>query len=259
MSKEFKMLLNREAEPCYPYDAIVLLCGGTHRKRIKDDFKGIKLNWGRYNWPFSIRAEIGGQRTGEWMGNFETQLKVAATAEAFDKKLALFIISSGGPMWNASPLGEIMRNGLTNKHKIPSDNIIEENEAIDTGTQMKNILDIIQKNGFKKVAVVADSVHLPVAKQLLINWAEYEDVPLGVEGLAMENLLIQRNPRYKRIIDKMHKSLYWKWWKLKYEKLAKALEKDPLLRSPSARASAAVIEVMRTKFPFTHLRLPGTT
>lgn len=250
-------LIHKEAEPHYPYDALILLCGGVHRERVKEDSRGIKLHLGRYNQPLRLRTALGGQRTGDWTGNFETELKVAAAAQAYEEELAPIIISSGGPMWAPVPLGQIMADELTKEYHIPSENVIKENEATDTGVQMKNILNIAREHGFKKVAIIADSVHLPVAEQLLKNWAEHENVPLEIKGLTMEDLLIQRNPRYKSIIDRMHRSLYWRWWSFKYERLQKTLAKDPLLNSPTARTLGKLTEIARKKLPWA--RLPGTT
>lgn len=252
-------LIHEETEPHYPYDAIILLCGGVHRDRAKKDSRGIKLNFGRYNSPIRIRKTIGGQRTGDWTGNFETELKVAAAAQAYEEELAPIIISSGGPMWAPIPLGQIMADELTKEYNIPSENVIKENEATDTGIQMKNILDIVREHGFQKVAVIADSVHLPVAEQLLKNWAKHEGIPLEVNGLKMEDLLVQINPRYKMVIGRMYRSLYWKWWTRKYRTLARDLETDPLLTSRKNRTMATIIKVMRTKSPFYNFRLPGTT
>lgn len=272
-----------------PFDALILLCGGVHRKQARHDFR-IHFNLGKYNSRVKLRLGLR-HNTGEWKGNFETQLKVKAAKQAVLEQRELdstpVVISSGGAMWGAPPLGEIMTKALTEIPKptartgeslcsikektifqspitpstqisIPEDRIAEENKATDTGVQMKNILEIVREHGFKKVGVIADSVHLKVAVPLLKNWAEHQEILVEVEGVAMEDLLIRANPRYKRVIDKLHNSLYWRLWKLKYGNLAKTLVKDPLLNSLKARISGKVIELMRTKSPFYHLRLPGT-
>lgn len=205
------------------FDAVVLLCGGVHQDK--------KNRWGL---------------------NFESSFKAKAAAIIYHRGLTSSIISSGGPMWGAPPLGRLMKDYLANhpnsNYQVPNEAIIEENESTDTGGQIENITRIINSAGFKKIGVVADSAHLKVAVPLFFNWG------LKVEGLPMEDYLLQQNPRYQRVIDKLYSSLYWKWWNFKYSRLQKALEKDPKLSSPRMRAIA---RFQRTKLPW--LRLPGTT
>ena len=217
-----------------PLDAIVLLCGGVHRS------------------PSSKK----------WGLNFESSFKAKAAAIVYQRGVvegsAPRIIASGGPMWGAPPLGKLMAeylssHRLNDRYYVPREAILEENESTDSGQQVENILRIISENDFRRVGVVADSIHMGVVVPLFHN------LGLDVEPLVMEDYLVQvggekRSARYRRVIDRLHNSLYWKWWNFKYSRLEKKLEQDPQLSSPRMRA---VARFQRTKLPW--LRLPGTT
>lgn len=209
----------------YPYDAIVLLCGGVSKDR-------------------ALR---------KWGLNFESSFKAKAAAIAYQRGLAPWIISSGGPMWGAPPLGDLMADYLTSnllggKYRVPEKVLLRETTCTDSGEQMKNIANIAQEKGFVRLGIVGDSVHLRVAVPVMKN------LGLDAKPLVMEDLLVLENPRYKRVVDKLHSSLYWKWWSFKYSRLEKTLAKDPTLKSPIGRA---IMRFQRTKLPW--LRLPGTT
>ena len=219
-------------------DAIILLCGGVNKRKTKG---GIK-----------------------WRGNFETRAKVAAAAEVFHSQRREFgeapdIISSGGAMWGAPPLGAIMKEHLINfpaqvkkcERRIPQEKIIEENDSTDSAEQVKRINGIAQMKGFNKLGVVADSVH---GKQVTTLFRNYG---LDAVLLPMETYLVQRNPMYEKIVNKLHSSLYWKWWEFKYKSLAKQIDKDPKLESSRAKFMEQVARFVRTKI--TWFRLPGTT
>lgn len=205
------------------FDAVVLLCGGPHKNK--------KGNWGL---------------------NFESSFKAKAAGFIYNQGLTEVIISSGGAMWGAPPLGELMKDYLiknsNSKYRVPETAFITENDCTDTSEQIQNIMEIIQNKGFRRVGVLADSVHLKVVIPLFNNWGQ------PVEGLAMEEYLLQANPGYQRVINKLRSSLYWKWWNFKYSRLQKALIQDPKLESPIGRA---ITRFQRTKLPW--LRLPGTT
>lgn len=208
----------------YPYDAIILLCGGVHKSK-----------------------------KGQYGLNFESSFKAKAAAIAYQSKIAPMIISSGGPMWGAPPLGWLMaeylsRHRLNDKYFVSREAIIEENYSTDTTEQVKNIQAIVTEKGFERLSVIADSVHLQLVIPLFKNWG------IEVDGLSMEELLLSRNPRFDRIINKLHSSLYWRWWKFKYTRLQKALVKNPTLSSPIL---SFITKFQRTKLPW--LRLPGTT
>lgn len=208
------------------FDALILLCGGP--------------------------SKVGSR----WRGNFETRIKVAATAEIFRRQQELAeppdVISSGGSMWGAPAMGEIMAKSLASSHYgVPIEKIIREDDSTNSGEQVRRIKSIVGERGYKRLGVVADSVHgAPVVKL-------FQNHGLEVELLPAEDYLLQRNPRYKRVIDKLHSSLYWGWWKFKYSQLSKEIEKDPLLTSNKARIVAGITRLMRTKISW--LRLPGTT
>jgi hypothetical protein len=207
------------------FDVLVLLCGGPKRA------------------------------DGGWRGNFETRMKVGAAAQAFRGQRDLGnepdIISSGGAMWGAPPMGEVMARSLESPlYDVPRAKIIEENGSTDTGEQIRNIGAIVNERGYEKLGVIADTVHGPVAVSLFRNSG------LDAELLPAEELLVRRDRRYEPVVERLHNSLYWKWWKFKYGRLSKELRKDPLLESRKARVAARVIRFTRTRFSW--LRLPGT-
>lgn len=219
----------------YKYDAVVLLCGGNHRLNRSEKKKRLK-------WTANDTHEL----------NFESKLKVAAMAEVFDQKLTPVIISSGGALWGAPPMGRLMAEALEGpRFKVPPEAVIEENETTDSRVQVEKILGIVKERSFKKVGVVADSKHLDLVVPLFKNYG------LEVDGLEMEKIVIERNHGYKKNIDKLHRSWYWKIWSFKYNGLAKRLEKDPKLDSSTARLSSSLTKLMRSKWMW-WFRLPGT-
>ncbi len=216
------------------FDAIILLCGGSHKNRYQ-------------------KPHVHPESKPQFGLNFESSFKAKAAGYIYNLELTPVIISSGGPMWGAPPLGHLMANylsshRLSDKFFVPARAIIEENLSTDSGEQVKHLAKIIEGQGFHNIGVVADSVHLQLVIPLFRNWG------IKVEGLPIEDYLGQANPRYFRIIDKLHQSIYWKWWRFKYSRLQKNLAKNPTLSSPLL---TQIIKFQRTNLPW--LRLPGTT
>ncbi len=204
-----------EIESPYPFDAVVLLCGGVRKSP-----------------------------TGEWGLNFESKLKVAAAAEVFKQQLAPVIISSGGALWGAPPIGQLMAESLTRRFGVPQEAIIEEGQSTDTSIQVEQVLKIIEEKGYKHVAILADSEHVKRAKRLFRNYG------FEVSPLSAEDYLLQRSPHYQKIIEKLHSSRYWKYWKVRESFLRAMLVVD---RKQTLFRKAA--KIMRTG---AKPRLPGT-
>lgn len=200
----------------YPFDAVVLLCGGVERTS-----------------------------SDQWRPNFESKLKIAAAAEIHRQGLTPVIISSGGPLWGAPPLGELMADSLTKKFRVPSQAVIVENRSTDTSAQVEYSLKIIRDKGFQQVAVLADSEHVKRAAELFSNYG------FAVSPLSAEDYLLQRSPHYKRVVKKLQGSPYWKYWKVR-ETLLRAL----LMVDKRQTFFRDVTKFIRTKA--TKLRLPGT-
>lgn len=76
------------------------------------------------------------------------------------QKRALPIILSGGEVLNQEPFAEVAKNFLLSLG-LKRDFIYVDNLSRDTYENVRNIISIAKKNGFNKIIVVSDAIHIP--------------------------------------------------------------------------------------------------
>lgn len=105
-----------------------------------------------------------------WIGQ-ETELRAAAAAKLWQQdSRAMLIFSGGRPAGSGSPSEAETMQGYVERlpWNVPAINIVTDDNSIDTASNVRNVVGIIEQNGFSK-----DSVTLIAGKSNLARAAAY--------------------------------------------------------------------------------------
>lgn len=133
-----------------------------------------------------------------------------AAVEAYRQEIAPVLVLTGGKTRGEenSSESQITWEFLDRKYQqeagkfsqVPQEAIYLEEESKDTSANFKNVLQLIQENGWRQVAVLTNDFHLERAIRLAHNFG------LEAVELSAENLLRSRDRRFAEIIERCYRS-----------------------------------------------------
>lgn len=133
--------------------------------------------------------------------SLESRMRTLAAGEMFKSGLIDKIIFSGGKTGgNNNPSeAEAMRSFLLSKYpQIKEQNIILEENALETSENMRNIKEILDKNGLDEAVVLTSEAHL--ARAIIL--AKKNEINVVSDATAEEEI-ISRSPRhYQKFVEK---------------------------------------------------------
>lgn len=153
-----------------------------------------------------------------WGLYWDTRLRLLAAASLYKEGLAPVIVVGGARFGNMKDsFANLMKNVLINKYKIPSKDIIVEEDTFDTASQLEWITKERKKLG-DNVAIITDSQQKKHFLALFEGF-EIKDVDiLSSEDVVVE--LSDKNEHVRNFIYKLHNSPYWYRWKYRESILA---------------------------------------
>lgn len=198
-----------EKEP-YPYDAIIVLAGQLLKRKEK-------------YYPTDYRHE-------DQFGMLGAGMRMAAVIELyFQKKAKNFVFSGGASGKNKAAHGQdvpteaevykdkFLRSlaGLKKRkdfekkfENIEEPDITLEDKSVNTASNIKEVLQMIQDKGWKKVAIVSSDYHIPritaLYQQVL---KKLGGVQIDISFLSAENVAKEAEPgKYDEVIERAYKS-----------------------------------------------------
>jgi uncharacterized SAM-binding protein YcdF (DUF218 family) len=144
-------------------------------------------------------AEYGGRPSPVYRARLEH------AAELFQRGLAPFIITSGGPGGEITfSEGQVGRDYLA-AHGVPANQLIAETQSRDTNESAQRVAAIMRTNGMKTCIAVSDDYHLYRVKKML----EAQGVVVFGSPRA-ESRPVSSTQHAKLVIQEIFKYIAWK-------------------------------------------------
>ncbi len=103
-------------------------------------------------------------------------------------------------------LSTIMRRELE-ALGVPANSIIEENQSGNTFSQLKALIDLVQKYGWDRVIIVSSRFHLPRVQTMIQYLEEMKALRSKVEYASAEKIVLAEAPEeWRAAIDEAYKS-----------------------------------------------------
>ena len=136
---------------------------------------------------------------GKWKLHLSIESKMSAIAagEMYTSGLATKILFSGGRTVGADWPSEAgaMQEFLKKKYPdIPDDDIMLEEEAIDTIDSAERVDRILQEHGFQDIALLTVGFHISRSEKI------FQDRGIAVHGLPSEEMLKKRSLHYEQFV-----------------------------------------------------------
>ena len=144
----------------------------------------------------------------------ESHMRILAAGEMFKQGMIGKIVLAGGKTAGDDNPSEaqVMKAYLQKKYpRISDENIILEENSVDTSENMENINRLLEERGFNEAILLTSELHLKRAEQL----ARQYNLNI-IEGHAAEDEIINRSPRhYERFVDNYTASCGYKMAQVK--------------------------------------------
>lgn len=185
-----------------PYDAVIVL--GKNWKQYPPDTVPVNT--------FKLELSI------------DSQIQAWAAGHMYEEGLVKKIIFSTGKTAGkhfpseAKAMAEFMYKKFPN---IPKQNVILEEKSFDTATNAQEILQIIKKRRFKKIALLATHTHMPRAHTLFKNFG------IKTHDFYAEDEVKKISHNYKKFIDTYMQSPHFRIENMKEFLLRQFMIFDP--------------------------------
>lgn len=194
--------------------------------------------------PFDAIVILGAgnqTRKGRIEPNVHGKMRLIAGADARRRNLSQNIVIAEGEIMNEKPTAKDYLERKYQKEegkfsKIPKDSLYVENDSLNTATNMKVLDQTMKKNGWKKVLLITNKYHLLRATILALNFG------IDATPVSAEDLLVQRDSRFKRVIDNFYKKPYMQ--SIEKGELGKVAW---LIGDPKYNVPTSILELKSTK------------
>jgi len=187
-----------------PFDAVIVLGSG-----IEDPF----WKWYNEKHPDSPITKADQDNRKGWMLGVDARMRTMAAVEMYLQRLTSKIIFTGGRTAEKRGIAEseaekmrayadyLLRRGGVKPEEI-EDAIILEDRATNTIENIANVCGIIDANpeGYEHLAILTNGYHLDRAQALIKKFN------LEAQGFTAEDLLVERSPKYQRILKRFFAS-----------------------------------------------------
>lgn len=166
--------------------------------------------------------------SGLWI---DTRLKDLAAALMVSKgeSLRIMTLSRSIRPWMNQPYAKLMANDirywLTNigtdqkPVEIIQEPVDQNSGSYDLLTEIEVVLKFASLNDWKNIALISDQVHRQRVTQIIDRYRDKQVILPDITVLPMEEILSdidyipeRHQSRLSRIIDNLHKSVFWKFW-----------------------------------------------
>lgn len=136
---------------------------------------------------------------------FEAKMRTLAAVEAYQQGLTRNLIFSGretipGMPAEARGMTDYVRSRFKEEEgpfkAIPEENMFEELEAWDASTNIKYCQELIEKHGWQNIGILTNDWMLERAEILAHNFG------MEVEPISAEEKLIERDEKYRRVVER---------------------------------------------------------
>lgn len=170
---------------------------------------------GRYETgSFQDKDENSGLAT----GGKDRVLAAAAIHGAFPDTAVVPMSRTRDP--NLPTYASVMRGELERKG-VPTEDIIEENESVDTITEFKQSARFVKEHGWKKLVFISSDWHLPRAEALFNHIENFADTPeeersltefvdkirtgeIDIQFIGAGKILSSTDRRYQSLFEKLN-------------------------------------------------------
>jgi hypothetical protein len=165
---------------------------------------------------------------------FDTRLRVLAAwamAKEGNSKTIITMSRKIRP-WMRNSYASLMERAIIHRlPKSPELKIIKEENSYDLLSGVEQIESLALDKSFGKVAIISDSIQKQRVKKLIKSWGKFpeHDIVTMEDVLMNEYYTGERSVSFTRIIEKLHNSPFWSYWKLregfaeKFPKLASTI------------------------------------
>jgi|GEM_PF-4323324 len=162
---------------------------------------------------------VGKEGKERFVPDIASNMDVIAAAQIYQEGLVpKIIITCGNVVGKGSPaISEVFKKRLVEAHKIPEEDIICDDRAIDTRTESKISLEIAKREGYKNLLALCLGFH----KERVDKF--YRIASADVMTTTAELWLERRSKRHEKTVNRVLTS---EWFKKRYfnrEKMIKVL------------------------------------
>lgn len=162
-----------------------------------------------------LGGDVGKDKAGKEEIGFSSKMRLLAAHELYVRGLINKMILTGGlfEKGQQKPLAELMKDFLISLG-VPESDIFLESESKNTSENLLNALKILEEQKLNKVVLETNEYHLERAMQIFSNILKeaglnvgYEEIAglkiggIDFEGISAEDILEQRSPHYKKLIE----------------------------------------------------------